>query len=145
MGAAAATDNVRASIDAAHDEQERLEQEALERQANGTAGLEARKEPAAAPEPPVEELRVDGTTQLGMIDFGGKKPTSASLRLVGGAVKLVEGKAYQKGDVIHFEGTAVVNDVGGKDTHDPKTGIVVSCKQVHVARILDVRVEGAEG
>jgi hypothetical protein len=44
---------------------------------------------------------------------------------------------------VHFEGTAVVRSVAQVDKADPKTGIVVSCKQVHVARILDVRVEGA--
>jgi hypothetical protein len=89
---------------------------------------------------PIEELRVDGTTQLGLIDFGGKRPQSASLRLVGGKVLLADGRAFSKGDVIHGSFTAVVNEVGAKDSHDPKTGIVVSAEQKHSARITDLQV-----
>lgn len=95
------------------------------------------------PAPHLEEIRVDGTTQLGLIDFGGKRPTSAVIRLTGGSYKLLEGQAYAKGDVVTFSGTAVVNDVGAKDSHDPKTGIVVSAEQRHSARITDLRVSGA--
>jgi hypothetical protein len=97
-----------------------------------------------APEPPVEEVRVHGTAQLTMFDVGGKRATTSSVRLSGGSVKLVDGQAYKKGDVIHFEGTAVVNEVGQKDEHDPKTGIVVSATQRHGARITDLTIRGAE-
>jgi hypothetical protein len=98
----------------------------------------------ADPVPPVEEIRVDGTVQLSMFDLGGKHATSSELRLTGGSVKLVDGAAYRKGDVIHGTFTAVVNEVGQKDDHDPKTGIVVSAKQKHSARITDLRVRGAK-
>lgn len=92
---------------------------------------------------PIEELRVDGTTQLGLVDFGGKKPQSASLRLTGGKVLLVDGKCFRKGDVITGSFTAVVDEVGVKDKADPKTGIVVSAEQKHSARITDLQVGGA--
>jgi hypothetical protein len=98
----------------------------------------------ADPVPPIEELRVDGTAQLGMFDAGGKKPTSATITLSGGAFELLDGKAYRRATSIHFEGTAVVREVGQVDKADPKTGIVVSCKQTHSARILDITVTGAE-
>src|SRR4051812_33487453 len=99
--------------------------------------------PATAPEggaPPIEDLRVDGTTQLGLFDAGGKRPTSASMKLAGGKIALVDGRAFKKGDTIRLEITAVVNDVGQKDTADKATGQVVSCEQRHVARIVDLRV-----
>lgn len=124
----------REEIDAAHAE--------LEGQIPGQQDIEGGEVPE--PAPPVEELRVDGTTQLGLIDFGGKRPQAATLRLAGGAVELLEGRAFRKGDVITFEGTAVVMEVGAVDKTDPKTGIVVSAKQKHVARITDLQVHGAE-
>lgn len=88
----------------------------------------------------VEEIRVDGTTQLGMFDAGGKSPESASLRLSGGKILLVDGRAFAKGDTIRFEGTAVVREVALRDRPDPKTGVVVSAEQKHVAQITDLRV-----
>jgi hypothetical protein len=88
----------------------------------------------------VEEIRVDGTTQLGLIDFGGKRPQSATITLRGGAYELLEGRAFRKGDIVHFQGTAVVYEVGATDKTDGKTGIVVSAKQRHVARITDLIV-----
>lgn len=96
------------------------------------------------PDPPIEEIRVDGTTQLTMFDLGGKQAQSSSLRLTGGKVKLVDGAAYLKGDTITGTFTAVVNEVGQKDTHDPATGIVVSAEQKHSARITDLRIKVAK-
>lgn len=93
--------------------------------------------------PQVEELRVDGTAQLGMFDSGGKKPQTASIRLSGGRILLLDGKAFRKGDVLHFSGTAVVREVAQRDKPDPKTGIVVSAEQKHVAQITDLVVSGA--
>jgi hypothetical protein len=89
---------------------------------------------------PMEEIRVDGTTQLGMFSAGGKQPASASLRLSGGKILLVDGQAFRKGDTISFSGTAVVREVGQRDKPDPATGIVVSAEQKHVAQITDLRV-----
>lgn len=99
--------------------------------------------PPAVPDddaPPPEELRIDGTTQLGMFDAGGKKPQSASIRLSGGKIELVDGRAFNKGDIVMLEVVAVVREVGQRDKPDPQTGIVVSCEQKHVAQITDVRV-----
>lgn len=93
---------------------------------------------------PVEELRVDGTTQLGLIDFGGKQPQSATIALKGGAIELVDGQCFQKGDSIFFEGAGVVNFVGARDKHDPQTGIVTTAKQVHDARITDLQISSDE-
>jgi hypothetical protein len=89
----------------------------------------------------VEEIRVDGTTQLGLFNSGGKAPDSASLRLSGGRILLLDGQAFRKGDTIRFSGTAVVREVAQRDKPDGKTGIVVSAEQKHVAQITDLRVE----
>jgi hypothetical protein len=90
---------------------------------------------------PLDELRLEGPAQLSMFDVGGKRATSATIKLTGGKVKLVEGTAFRKGDVITGTFTAVVNDVGQRDAHDPATGLVVSAEQRHGARITDLRVE----
>lgn len=114
---------------------ERLARQMEEQQERlGTAGQE--------PAPPVEEIRVDGTTQLGMFDAGGKQPTTATIALTGGKVMLLDGKAFRKGDVIEFSGTAVVREVSQSDKADPKTGIVVSASQDHRAQITDLVVKG---
>jgi hypothetical protein len=55
-------------------------------------------------------------------------------------VLLTEGQAFSKGEVIRFSGTAVVREVGQRDKPDPKTGIVVSAEQKHVAEIVDLRI-----
>lgn len=96
-------------------------------------------------QPHIEGIRVDGTTQLGLIDFGGKKPQSAVIKLTGGQLELLEGRAFKKGDRVQFAGEAVVFDVGGIDKIDGKTGIVVSCKQKHAARITDAVFAGDVG
>jgi hypothetical protein len=125
----------REEIDAAHRRQE------FEEEAGEAVGAMPPRDPD--PQPPVEELRVDGTTQLGIFDPGGKKPTSATLTLGGGAFDVMDGKAYRKGDVVTFSGTAVVREVKDRDKVDRKTGIVVSCKQAHWAEITDLSVKGA--
>jgi hypothetical protein len=95
------------------------------------------------PQPVIEEVRVDGTTQLGLIDFGGKQPQNSTLTLTGGQFDLVDGKAFRKGDDIHFAGVAKVFDVGGVDKLDRKTMIATTAVQKHKALMFDL-VSGAE-
>jgi hypothetical protein len=120
--------SARAGIDAEHERLEELEREAGEAV---DPGLQL------AP----EEIRVKGQEQLSMFDLGGKKAQTASLRLSGGRVMLVDGQAFKKGTTIHFSGVAVIGGVGQQDKTDSKTGQVVSCEQMHVARIVDLMVE----
>lgn len=127
----------RAEIDAAHARLDAEEGVQTER------GVERQKDGGEIVPNPPEEIRVDGTTQLGIFDVGGKRATSASIRLSGGKILLVDGQAYHKGDVITFSGTAVVREVGQRDKPDPKTGIVVSAEQKHVAQITDLQVHSA--
>lgn len=96
---------------------------------------------AAAPEPDVDEILLDGTAQLSMFNLGGKLPTGSTLALTGGKVDLVQGQAFSKGDRVRLTIEAVVNEVGQKDAHDPKTGQVVSCEQRHKARIVDMQLD----
>jgi hypothetical protein len=91
----------------------------------------------------VEDLRVDGTVQLGMFDAGGKKPQSSTVTLSGGKFDLVDGKAFKKGDRIFFAGVAQVFDVGIRDKLDTKTMIATTAEQRHVARIFSLEA-GAE-
>ena len=91
-------------------------------------------------QPYPEEIRVDGTSQLSAFDMGGKRPNASSIRLSGGRALIEDGKAYSKGEVVHFSGTAVVREVTQRDKPDPQTGIVVSCEQKHRAEIVDLRI-----
>jgi hypothetical protein len=94
-------------------------------------------------QPPPDEILVAGTQQS-LFNVGGKHASGASLRLMGGAYKLLEGQGFAKGDVIEFTGTAVITDVGQRDKRDGKTRRVVSAEQYHNAEITDLRVSGAD-
>jgi len=88
-----------------------------------------------------DEIAVDGTAQLELFDLGGKRPTSSKLRLAGGSVDVVDGQAFHKGDVVHFEGTAVISAITQQDKRDSSTQQVVSCEQKHTAHITDLRID----
>lgn len=96
--------------------------------------------------PLTDELRVDGTAQLGLFNAGGKQPTTATLTLAGKIV-LEDGRAYRKGDRIHIEGVAVVRGLSQKDRVDKATGLVLECVQAHQAQVTDlvVRPAGVDG
>jgi len=87
------------------------------------------------------EIIVSGI-EMPYAKLGGKPPTHGSLKLSGGKVALAQGTAFEKGQTIHFSGTAVIKDVGTVDTHDSATQTVSDTEQRHVARIiaLDVQV-----
>jgi hypothetical protein len=87
---------------------------------------------------PVGEVRVDGLKQLGLIDFGGKKPQSATVTLSGGQFELEDGTAYEKGDRIFFAGQAQVFAIEGRDKLDTKTMIATTAVQKHTARIFEL-------
>jgi hypothetical protein len=91
-----------------------------------------------------DEIAVDGTAQLELFDLGGKRPTSSKLRLAGGAVDVVDGQAFHKGDVVAFSGTAVISAVAQQDKRDASTGQVVSCAQSHIALVTDLRIGAGE-
>jgi hypothetical protein len=84
----------------------------------------------------VEQIRVDGTTQLA-IDFGGKQAHTAKLTLGGSAE--VDG-FFRKGDRIRGTFEAVVVGVAAKDKIDKQTGIPMEAVQTHTARITDLLV-----
>lgn len=96
--------------------------------------------PLVDPDPPLDEVEVSGTSQLGLFDAGGKKPKTSSLKLSGGAIKIVDGEAFKKGDTIKLEVIAVVRAVAQVDTADKATQQVVSSEQKHTALITDVRI-----
>lgn len=114
----------------------------LEGEAGAAVG-DMPKDPPADSTPEVDEIIVDGTCDLSLFDFGGKKPTGAKLTLTGGAVAIAEGQGFKKGTRIRFTGEAIVNDAGSKDHHDTNTSQVVDCKAKFGARIVDLVVESA--
>jgi hypothetical protein len=85
----------------------------------------------------VEQIRVDGTTQVA-IDFGGKQAQTAKLTLSGSVE--VDG-FFKKGDRLRGTFEAVVVGVGGKDTLDRQTGIVTEAVQTHTAKVTDLIVK----
>jgi hypothetical protein len=95
-------------------------------------------------QPEIGEVRVDGTVQLGLIDFGGKKPQTATVTLAGGQFDLAEGQAYSKGERLFFAGQAQVQAITGRDKLDPKTMIATSAVQHHAARIFELHVGDEE-
>jgi hypothetical protein len=95
-------------------------------------------------EPEIGEVRVDGTVQLGLIDFGGKKPQTATVTLAGGQFDLAEGQAYSKGERLFFAGQAQVQAITGRDKLDTKTMIPTSAVQHHAARIFELHVGDEE-
>lgn len=114
--------------------------EAIRENAGEPVGPMPPEKPRDEPAPPIEELRVDGTTQLGMFDAGGKRPGAGTLSLTGGKVTVGDGKGFKKGETIVLEVVAVVREVAQKDKVDKDTGIVTECAQKHVAQITDVRI-----
>jgi hypothetical protein len=95
-------------------------------------------------QPEIGEVRVDGTVQLGLIDFGGKKPQTATVTLAGGQFDLAEGQAYSKGERLFFAGQAQVQAITGRDKLDTKTMIPTSAVQHHAARIFELHVGDEE-
>lgn len=97
-----------------------------------------------APQPPPESIIVGGTAQLGLFSAGGKSPQSAVLKLSGSKAVLEDGTAFSKGERVALVVHAVIDSVTQRDQTDKQTGIVTSCEQVHVARVVDFYVaEGA--
>jgi hypothetical protein len=109
-------------------------------QANGNGGSPGL--PHAADDDGTEgagvELVIDGSGQLSMA-VGGKRVTTASLRLGGGKVD-VEGQ-FDKGEILVLRVEAVVGEVAFVDQTDPKTRQVTGCDRRHKARIVALSVE----
>lgn len=98
-----------------------------------------RRDAEAAALPP-EDIIVSGI-QMSYPSMGGKKPTSATLKLTGTKVDVAEGTAFKKGMTITGRFVAVVNFVGQKDKHDAATQQVTGNEARHEARITDLIVE----
>src|SRR6185295_980137 len=96
------------------------------------------------PQAAQESVSIAGSSTQLTLTLGGKTPTTSSMRLLGGGIK-VEGE-FKKGDVVKFSGVARVVEVGAKDEIDDKTLKPVGCERRHRARILElnaVEVEAA--
>lgn len=123
---------------------ERDKADELKGEAGEAVGAMPPKEPDGRNVAP-DAITIEGSVQLDLFDAGGKRPTSSSLRLVGGSVQILDGQGYRKGEVLRFSGTAVVSEVAQKDRADPATKQVVSCEQGHKARITDLRIDSIGG
>jgi hypothetical protein len=87
----------------------------------------------------VEEIRIDGTTQVSL-DLGGKRATSASCSLSG---KVVVDGSLRKGDVLTGTFRAVVRGAAVKDKVDRQTGIVTEAAEKFSADLVDVVIDSA--
>jgi hypothetical protein len=103
------------------------------------------QEPAQKPvDQGPEEIRVSGTTQLSFFKTGGKQPQSGKLTIQGvSGIPIMGGTGFKKGEFIHFEGVARVEEVGQKDKMDRKANQAVDCVQKHMAYATDVRLSPA--
>lgn len=81
-------------------------------------------------------LYLEGSGQL-TLDVGGTKPTSSSLRIVGGKVEV--GGSYKKGELIEATVLLRVDEIAFRDTRDSQTGNVVSTDRAHKATIVELR------
>lgn len=92
-------------------------------------GEDSEREAAAKP----EEFVVEGNGQLSLT-VGGKRPTGAALRIVGGRIE-VNG-SFDKGEVVRVELVLRVDEVSFVDDVDPQTKQVVGCERRHKARMI---------
>lgn len=93
--------------------------------------------------PPPEDIVIQGSTQLGLFDAGGKRPTGAKLTIAGlSGIELVHGQAFLKGEYVRFEGVARVEEVAQRDKVNRKENLTVDCVQKHWAFASDLRVLG---
>lgn len=81
---------------------------------------------------------VGGSGQLSW-NVGGERPSTASLRLVGGRVD-IEGE-FKKGERIVLRVECEVREVAFKDETDKATGQIVGCERRHKAAITGVARE----
>lgn len=73
-------------------------------------------------------------------NVGGKKPTTTTLRVMGG--RLDTDRVLQKGQKVHVSMVLVVGEVAFVDQTDTATDQVVGCERRHKARIIDFAFEG---
>lgn len=99
---------------------------------------------AEEPEPtPPMKIPIPGTIQSISGSFGGRKPDSAEIRLLGG--KLPIDGSFNKGETITLLVTAKVTGVLGQDTTDV-WGTEESTVRRHMARMIGVqRIVSSEG
>lgn len=83
------------------------------------------------------ELILEGDDDITKFVVGGKKPTSSSIRLMGGKVGLTN-KRYSKGDTVRLTVEAQVTAVAFVDTLDSTTGEVSRTERQHKARIVSI-------
>jgi hypothetical protein len=85
--------------------------------------------------PEVQEFVMQGNGQLSFaLGSSAKKPTGASLRIVGGRVD-VAGQ-FEKGEVVRVELVLRIDEIAFVDEIDRQTSQVVSCERRHKARMI---------
>lgn len=96
-------------------------------------------DPPVQPEPPLDEVVVNGTGQLSMA-VGGKQPSRATLSLAGGKVSLAPGQGFTKGETVVLEVVAVITGDHADDKLDRATGVALECVRAFKAKVTDVRL-----
>lgn len=76
-----------------------------------------------------------------LFDLGGKRPQTAVLSLTGAKLEIDPDNGPRKGDTITGTFEAVVLEVGQRDKQDAQTGMIVECKQRHVAAVTNLSLD----
>jgi len=146
-----------AVLDHEEAERERAEAERIaEEEALAAAGLSgddetreptdesAHVDPPTDPDPGEDLPETTGEVELvigddGQLSFsvGGKQPTGASIRIVGGKISIPGGQ-FKKGEDILLRMAVRVTEVAFVDELDRTTGQVVGCERRHKARVTNV-------
>lgn len=86
-------------------------------------------------DPDVAQSASGAPVQLGF-EVGGKKPTGAQVRIVGGKVD-VPGN-YRKGQVVAFRVEVKFGEIAFVDQEDKETGQVIGCDRRQKGRIVSI-------
>ena len=89
---------------------------------------------------PPEEIRVAGTVQLSKFKVAGKRPTSSSLKIMGGKIPILDDGAFSKGETVEVSGLVRITGEGAYDVGDKSTHAAVSCERRHVGKWIDMKV-----
>lgn len=99
--------------------------------------MEAVKDPPKAGETQDNGAGASNTTQQQLtLKIGGKNPTTASTRLVGGKIDLDE--QFLKGDKAVLRVEVQVVEVAFKDQEDAKTGTIIGSERRHKLKITGI-------
>ena len=83
----------------------------------------------------IPNVEVEGIGQQLTLDCGGEIPNAATVKLIGGSIRIPVGE-YDKGAVVNLAVRVRCDEVHFVDRHDPKTGQITETERRHVFRVV---------